>query len=31
MSDLSDDQISGGLLFVQEKAKSICPSIKANI
>jgi hypothetical protein len=31
MSDLFDDQISGGFLFAQEKAKSIHPSMYANI
>jgi hypothetical protein len=31
MSDLSDDQISGGFLFKQEKAKSIRPGTYADI
>jgi hypothetical protein len=31
MSDILDDQISGGFLFAEEKAKSIRPSIYANI
>jgi hypothetical protein len=31
MSDLSDDQISGGFLFAQEKAKSIRPGMYADI